>query len=239
MSHPQLLFIYNVAAHWVASMSSVVSFTLGIIETIRNRKTEGRIFFSVAGLFLILAFDQAWQDEHRNSELLKAEKAVASSEKNFWESQSYQKDNSLRVRDELLTQNYEVLAQTQSSLAELSNKLVDIAKPAPFKADVMRWKIPAVLHTPSGPTEITVLVLIGNRTMDETRGTFSCDKPFTGLTSTILTHGSAMRADWEQKTPTSVHVEYSYPPWSKSNPLVFSVATPQGKDVENCSFKLD
>lgn len=233
------LFVWNVAAHWVASMSSIVSFTLGIVELVRNKKVESWIFFAVAALFLIMAFDQSWQDEHKNSGMLKSEKADAVSAKNFWENQSYQKDASLRVRDELLAKNYGVLSETQSSLTELSNKLVDVVKPEPFKVEVMRWQLPVILNTQSNPTQIWVLILIGNKTIDDTRGTLTCDKPFTGVTSQILTHGNSLRADWDQKTPTSVHVEYLYPPWSKNNPLVFAAATPKDRDIESCSFKLD
>ena len=239
MANPHWLFTVNVLAHWVASMSSIVSFTLGIVELVRNRKTEAWVFCAIGGLFLIMAFDQAWQDEHRNSQILTEEKSTATSQKNFWENQSYQKDISLRTRDELLTKNYGVLAQTQSSLADLSNKLVDVVKPEAFKVNVMRWQIPAVMNTASGPVRIWVLVLLGNRQIDVTRGTASCDKPFTALNSDILTHGTSVRAGYEQKTPNSVHVEFVYPPWSKNNPLVLAVTTPQNADIENCSFKLD
>lgn len=140
--HIHWLFVPNTLSHWVASMSSIVSFTLGIVELIRNKKIESWIFFAIAGLFLIVAFDQAWQDEHRNSEIMKVEKSKAESDMTFWKDQSYSKDASLRTRDELLVKNYGVLADTQSSMATLSNRLLDVAKPEPLKIDVMRWRLP-------------------------------------------------------------------------------------------------
>jgi hypothetical protein len=130
------LFISNVLAHWISFMSSIVSFTLGIIEYVRNRKTEGWIFGVVACLFLLVSFDQAWQDEHRNSQALTAEKSAAIEERNFWNDQSYQKDGSLRSRDQLLAQNYAALIveqttanNTQASLSQLSAKILDFNKP--------------------------------------------------------------------------------------------------------------
>jgi len=120
-------------------MSGIASFVFATIEHVRNKKIESRAFFGVGVLCLIVAFDQAWQDEHNNVKVLIAEKSALWQERDFWKDQSYQKDASLRARDELLGRNYSVLADTQSSLATLSNRLLDVAKPAPLKIDVMRW----------------------------------------------------------------------------------------------------
>ena len=122
--HDHWLFIWNVLGHLVASMSGVASFLLSMWEHTRQKKIESRIFFAVGVICLIVAFDQAWQDEHRNSQILIAEKAQLTSETAFWKGQSYDKDASLRSRNQLLTQNFGVLGQTQSSLAELSNRRI-------------------------------------------------------------------------------------------------------------------
>ena len=221
-------------------MSGIASFVFATIEHVRNKKIESRAFFGVGVLCLIVAFDQAWQDEHNNVKVLIAEKSALWQERDFWKDQSYQKDASLRARDELLGRNYSVLADTQSSLATLSNRLLDVAKPAPLKIDVMRWQIPATYtYANMGKVQFWVVVLIANKTVSPTRGTITCDAPFGALTSTILSHTSTMRSDYEQTSPKSVHVECMYPPWSAQNPLVFAVYTPEGKDINTCSFKLD
>ena len=238
--HNHWLFIQNVLAHLVASMSSIVSFGLAIYEAFKKKKIESRVFFIVGAFFLILACDQAWQDEHHNTQTLVGEKSAILNERDFWKDQSYGKDASLRSRDELLTKNYGVLAQTQSSLATLSNRLLDVAKPAPLKIDVMRWEFPATYtYANIGKVQFWVLVLIANKVISPTRGTITCDAPFGALTSTILTHGNTMRAGYEQTSPKTVHVEFMYPPWSAQNPLVFAVYTPEGNDINTCSFKLD
>jgi hypothetical protein len=131
--HDHLLFIGNAFGHLVAAMSGVVSFAVSIVEAVRNKKFETWAFFVLGALSLFVAFDQAWQDEHRNSQELIAEKAAAVSERNFWKDQSYRKDDALRSRDELLAQNYGALIgqqttsnKSQQSLAQLSNKIVEL-----------------------------------------------------------------------------------------------------------------
>jgi hypothetical protein len=136
--HDHWLFVWNVLAHWVASMSSIVSFTLGIVELARNRKTEAWIFWAVAALFLMMAFDWAWQDEHRNLQVVIAERKASAVEGNFWKDQSYQKDADLRTRDGLLASNFTVLGQTQTSLTTLALKLADLNKREPQRFTIRR-----------------------------------------------------------------------------------------------------
>ncbi len=130
----------------------------------KDKKVESRIFFAIGAFFLVYAFDQAWQDEHRKVQTLIGEKAFLFGERDFWKNQSYEKDASLRTRDDLLTKNYGVLAETQSSLATLSNRMLDVAKPAPLKIDVMRWRIPETYtYANVGRVQFWVLVLISNK----------------------------------------------------------------------------
>ncbi len=127
------LFVWNVLSHLVASMSGVASFIMATVEHARQKKIESRMFFIVGVICLIVAFDQAWQDEHRNSQVLIVEKSAIYSERDFWKQQNYEKDAALRSRDQLLGQNFTALTETQksasatqSSLAELSNKILDL-----------------------------------------------------------------------------------------------------------------
>lgn len=127
------LFLYNVLVHLVASMSSLVSFGISVYEAFKGKKFETWAFFAIGTLCLIIAFDQAWQDEHRNSEILKAEKSAAASERDFWKAQSYDKDSALRQRDSLLASNYTALIgeqatanKSQGSLADLSKKVAEL-----------------------------------------------------------------------------------------------------------------
>jgi len=112
-------------------MSGLVSFGVAIYEALKKKKFETWAFFAIGGICLIVAFDQSWQDEHRNAQVLIAEKSSLVSERDFWKAQSYDKDTSLRQVQSLLAQNYGALVgeqttanKTQQSLANLSSKIV-------------------------------------------------------------------------------------------------------------------
>jgi len=114
-------------------MSGIVSFAISIYEATKKKKFETWAFFLLGAICLIIGFDQAWQDEHRNAQLLAGQKADAVGERNFWKDQSYAKDEALRSRDQLLAQNYAALIgqqttsnKSQQSLAQLSNKIVEL-----------------------------------------------------------------------------------------------------------------
>lgn len=131
--HNHFLFIGNSFAHLVASMSGIASFIFAIIEHIRKKQIETWAFAIVGSICLIVAFDQSWQDEHRNAEVLIAEKSSLVSERDFWKNQSYEKDVSLRQVNSLLAQNYGALIgeqttanQTQQSIASLSSKILAV-----------------------------------------------------------------------------------------------------------------
>jgi hypothetical protein len=112
--------------------------------------------------------------------------------------------------------------------------------PEPLKIEVMRWKIPETYtYANVGKIQFWTLVVVTNKVFSATRGTLECDSPFSAITSTLLTHGNALRADYERINPHAIHIEFLYPPWSSQNPLVFAAYAPEGKDINSCSFKLD
>jgi len=221
-------------------MSGVVSFSIAIWEAFKKKKVESRVFFIIGAIFLIIACDQAWQDEHNNVKALIAEKATLWQERDFWKSQSYQKDAVIRSRDDLLGRNYVVLAQTQNSLANLSNRLLDVSSPPPRKIDAHRWRIPETYtYANVGKVQFWTFVITSNKPITPTKGTISCDADFQLIETTLITHGNALSAGHDTLSPRSVHVEFLYPPLSAENPLVFFVFTKEGTQINECSFTLD
>jgi hypothetical protein len=218
-------------------MSGIASFIMSAIQHAKNKQTESRAFLIAGIICLLVAFDQAWQDEHRNSQILIAEKMSLSSEKEFWKAQSYAKDASIRARDEMLSQNFGVLANTQSSLANLSNRLLDTVEPAPKKIDVMNWKVPASYDDgKGGKIQFWVLVVITNKDWTPVKGDLVCDADMTIITDNVLTHGTSFRATSGVLSPRSVHVEFVFPPVSPQHPLMFFAATKEGADIHQCTF---
>jgi hypothetical protein len=74
--HDHFLFFGNVASHLVALMSGIASFVLSTITAIRKRPIIERWFWVAGAICLIAAFDGAWQDEHRNTQTVIAEKSA-------------------------------------------------------------------------------------------------------------------------------------------------------------------
>ena len=209
-------------------------------EHVRQKKIESWAFFAIGILCFVFAFDQAWQDEHNNVKVLIGEKTVLWQERDFWKDQSYAKDASVRGRDELLEKNYGVLADTQSSLTKLSNRLLDVAGPAPLKIDAHRWQIPTTYtYQNVGKVQFWILVVTSNKMINPAKGTITCDADFHTVDIDIITHGNVLRAGYDSTSPRSVHVEFAYPPLTAENPLVFFVFTREGTVINDCSFKPD
>jgi hypothetical protein len=222
--HEFWLFVWNVAAHWVSSMSSIVSFTLGIVELVRNKKIESWIFFAVGAMFLVVAFDQAWQDEHRNSSVLIAEKSAATSERNFWKDQSYQKDVSLRSRDQLLAQNYAALIgqqdtanKAQDSLTKLSGKILDIGRPSNLKWDSLALESPEQVSI-NPPILRSRWLLLTNKSVSPAEFTFGCSLPIDS--SEIKVAGSVGEVRVTRLDKDEWGAKVMSPAWSPDSPIL-------------------
>jgi len=207
-------------------MSGLVSFIFSLWEHARRQKIEAWAFFAVGCLCLIIAFDQAWQDEHRNSQILMAEKSAAIEGKNFWESQSYEKDSSLRTRDELLTKNYGVLAQTQSSFSQLSaNWLTQFGKLSQVQPEHIAVK--SFLY----PEERTingyylyVVTAVTNKTKMSFTGSINCKNGFPsnvwGDMSGALNSGGIYDIHIMPVSATKFIVNVVSPAWNPDSPIV-------------------
>lgn len=218
-------------------MSSIVSFTVGIVEYVRDRKTEGWIFAGIAFLFLLVACDAAWQDEHRNASILIAEKSLAIQGDNFWRDQSYQKDGAIRSRDQLLAQNYTALigqqgvsSQTQSSLADISRKLLDINKPVAHKLTVLVWKE----FDPKTENQEVQYLLLTNTPVTPFRMQITCDSRIDELNGGVV-GGPSMGPGDTRVAPNSMIMEVDTPAWTPVTPFRVTLkykATKSGA----CSF---
>lgn len=219
--HDHWLFTWNVLSHWVASMSSIVSFTLGIVELVRNKKTESWVFFAVAFLFLIFGFDQAWQDEHRNAEMLKAEKSSTISEREFWKQQSYDKDQTIQQRDQLLAQNYTALIGEQStanksheSLSKLANKILDITKPEPLRIYTAGEDLP--FYGGMQPHEMMFLAF-PNRILPRINVMLTCDTKIKTARAHPFGAGTWMGGSEKESNKFFVNINTQ---WADRQPLV-------------------
>jgi hypothetical protein len=238
-------FIWNVASHLVASMSGLASFCFSLWEHSRQKKLESRVFFIVGVICLAVAFDQAWQDEHRNSEVLKAQKQTLSEEKqsvsderDFWKQQTYSKDGALQNRDELLVKNYTALTeeqktanQSQASLAQLSSKILDINKPAvqkitPIFFDKDESKSPSTAR----------FLLLTNKDVSPVAMQINCNGSLESVSLASLGGGPRGSTEPSRLAPNSFEIEISTPAWTPTAPIMATVFYYRTDIV--CSFSL-
>jgi hypothetical protein len=254
-----ILFFRDLWASWIAWVGGIlrmIPFVEDLFEPwLRRKFPRIDVWFVAHGvalkknlkligvICLFIGCYRAWVFEHRNAETAMYGpngKSEAWSKYNAC-------DRSLAVKtalaDTYSSQIAEQRGRLDSEQDTFNRCILSMGQkntPEPLKIDVMRWKIPVTYtFANAGKVQFWTLVALTNRPINATRGTLTCDAPFQSLRSALLTHGNSLQSDYEQISPNSVHVEFLYPPWSAQNPLVFSVDTPEGKDINSCSFKLD
>jgi len=77
-------FVGNVFSHWVALMSGVFSVILAVVGQQRKwASATTRLFRVFVAIAVVIGCFQARQDEHRNTEVVKQEKAQLAGERNM------------------------------------------------------------------------------------------------------------------------------------------------------------
>jgi hypothetical protein len=226
-------------------MSGIVSFTIGIAEYFRKQKKEATIFCVIAGLFLIVAFDQAWQDEHRNGTILIGEKNTLGVERDFWKAQFYSANSTLQTRDNLLAQNYGALTaeqdsanKAQGSLATLSQKILEINK-----VPKMKWEALALESSEPVSSNPAMLksrwLLLTNKSQSPAQFKFSCASPIISAEAKIA--GSAADARTFPLDDKQWGAKIMSPAWSPDSPVLIVMTTSAKTNTEhlNCSFTLE
>ncbi len=243
MQNPNLEFLLNVFAHWIAAMSSIVSFTLGIVEYFRDKKTEAKVFAVVASLFLLIAFDQAWQDEHRNVRTLISQRATAESESNFWKQQSYEKDTDLRSRDHLLEKNYSALIgeqatanQSQVALASLSGKILDINKEPQRTTFILELGV----MNPEKEKHYVQAFLMTNKPVTPVDIAIACEHEIKAMWPRIVVPGGNVQLmtdpEGQRLAPNAFRFTMTSPVWTPANPLVVDLYYDEDS-LGKCSYK--
>lgn len=226
MHNVHWLFAGNVFAHLVASMSGLASFGIAVYEALKGKKFEGWAFFTVGAICLIVAFDQAWQDEHRNAEVVIAQRASAEAGQNFWKDQSYMKDEAIRVRDGLLAQNFSTLSGTERSLSDLSNKVLDVTKPEKLK--ITPFFLGQITENAQPGKFSGDWIVITNRSVSPVHMAVKCEHGYTAIGARILGVGA-------QSGGGTGDIGIDSPPWTPSNPLLVTIYSDK-KDVGLCRF---
>jgi glucose-6-phosphate-specific signal transduction histidine kinase len=74
-------FVGNVVAHWLSLLTGgIIAFAMLFYERYSKKSISWRRFRAIMALAVSLSCFQAWSDVHRNSEVLKLEKAALTSQ---------------------------------------------------------------------------------------------------------------------------------------------------------------
>jgi hypothetical protein len=72
-----MLFVSAVAAHWLFTFGGIAMVVFGLYEKFKHKETAKWVFWGLAVVLLLVAFYQAWSDEHANAAVVIEEKARA------------------------------------------------------------------------------------------------------------------------------------------------------------------
>ncbi|MFZ3341392.1 MAG: hypothetical protein WA213_10955 [Terriglobales bacterium] len=230
------LFSWDLAHQVLFYIGGLLALVEWIMVKYLNTPIEKHVFTGVVlGLMFIASF-QVWLDEHHNSEELIKEKSQLVGEMEFWKGQSYAKDESLRTRDALLSQNFGTLSGTQQSLSQLSNKILDISKPEHLAIHPIAL-MPAKDTTNSVAQYQKVFVLLVNKAIVPVHILVKCDKPIVSASGGILgTTMTLMNDTWPgARSDGSFGVGAGGGVWGPLSPLVVTIYFDEGDD-RKCSF---
>jgi hypothetical protein len=235
-------FLGNVLAHWIALMSGLFSLVLALIGQAKKwRREVPRLFWVFAAFAVYVSCFQAWKDEHRNSEVLKQEKAALTGENNTctFERALLERDvqslNSIHATDADSVANGRKTIDHQ--VAQIGQCLIDEGKMNPvintkFKVLVIPFKDADVSYNaPPVPNQSVkwYMMLIQVNRRQEPYGTLSCAQQFDIVTPPRITRITPGLPPDEFTHPQQVDPGtyilhfLSGEVWEDSNPIHFIV----------------
>jgi len=241
--HNVPLFIGNVAAHLVALMSGIASFIFATIEQVRNKPILARWFWVVGAVCLLSACEQAWQDEHRNTQAAENDKAVVASQ-NATCGVNYLVEQALYAgSQDLVRSQRETIDKLQLSgfaqQRDVSSCVVSLGKMNP----IVRLKITVIMDPfatmdtqghvdpprASKKKQMTELFVVTNVEQQNFRGLLACARPFTIAAGPFINSESlAITSGTPQPIPKGdrayeMRVEQSNTVWNTSHPAYLRV----------------
>lgn len=251
------LFLGNVAAHLVALMSGIASFVLATVQAVRKSPLSARIFWVVGALCLLFAFDQAWQDEHRNTQAVAVEKAAAVSSatsciQDARVEQVYTKGlQSLNDSQRATIDNEQLVNGRQQSA--VNSCVISLGKMNPIvNREISVIKIPVAMRDATSnrfvgmftPHKVYVaeLIITTNQTEARPVGDLRCQNSFSidsdpqlpMLASTALTGGSAPQRISDREY--GIRVFNTGSEWGPNSPIFMAVSS-VSETVGSCTFR--
>lgn len=243
------LFALNVLSHLVALMSGIVSFGLALWAEIKKKPHHSLVFWIIGGLCLIIAFDQSWRDEHRNTQSVVEQKSelsakltacsidlrAATDKATFFEEQTHTQQQTINGLQQTMAGQQQTANSQQTAMNSCVVALGQKAVGEPVNVSVWQEEIP---NDPKGP-KLTGIVLLVNRTVT-LRGDLECPAPFGlahwGMMKKPISGGIETDYRAEVLAPNRIHINLGLPPWEPGMPVLLMLT--HKDDIGTCSFTL-
>jgi hypothetical protein len=241
------LFIGNVAAHLVALMSGIATFGIAIWENIKKHPIRARSFWIVSAFFLLVAVDQAWQDEHRNSEVLIGQKSAVYAEKNACEQQQAIREaytrglegNTLKQQQSIEEQrNFN--SKQQDTLNTCVVSLVSATKPEKFAVFARGVRLPVSRSLPMFGRETFGTVIVQATRPIPLKGKIKCNALFRVYEAYLNSPDINVKDDdFPDKPNTEANIDLQSGSFGGlSSSLLFTVGGKGDFAPESCEFIL-
>lgn len=237
-----VLFLHAVSAHWIAYLGVFLTLTPLAPPNLRKRaeqfmklKFTFRHLWMVGGFLLFISFYQAWQDEHRNTQVVIAQRQADSARANMCELRYKLEDayaKGLSGSNLKQQQNLEVarnlLSNQQSTLNTCVVAMAKVNAPVPLKTDVKARTLPIK----GGPNR-TVLILTANKRI-AAHGELICSKPFRLAFWVPTDEDAAREINVNMPNDHSLRLDIKGDYISPGNPfLIFAIGQ---TSLDSCNF---
>jgi hypothetical protein len=233
------LFLGNVAAHLVALMSGIASFIIATIEAARKRPLSERVFWIIGAICIVASFDLAWQDEHRNAQVLINEKSSLASSYGTCRSDLKVADEQVQFFEKQTGIGLTNFNRQQTTLNTCVVALGRSNVKQPLRITVREADIPVKTTSErNGAGHPSVLVMDTNMIITPVHGTLTCNRPFTFM-GTSFARGPyvGMTEDPKMIGYNKARIDIEMPAWNPDTPLI--VLLVNDGELGPCEFKLD
>lgn len=249
------LFIGNVAEHLVALMSGVASFIIATVEAVRKKPLIARWFWVLGGICLLIACDQAWQDEHRNTQVAESEKGAQVALADFCRQDKRVEDALYAGSQGMVASQRETLDRQQLSndtqQRDVSSCVVSLGKMNPkVREEIDVIVIPYGIRDLKGnfvsqsallKTYLSILFVTTNETELRFHGNLRCDAAFNisdfpavpGTSQTMTVAKTPPHQISDREYEISASTEGS--DWSPAHPAYLPVES-QAENLGTCTF---
>jgi hypothetical protein len=192
-------------AHWLFTFGGIAMVAFGLWEKYKHKETAKWMFWGFAVLLLLVAFYQAWLDEHHNTAVVIAEKATAVGDWGTCNGDLKAETEKNKLLDRQNIQQQTTINSQQSSLnsqQDSVNKCIvqlgSAIKPERLKTEA--WLVGTVIEkTDRQSPFFGSWVVLTNKTVTPIRLLVTCDGDIAGAAGEVLGTGvmAQGRMGWE------------------------------------------